>query len=295
MARVRGRAIPCHRFGRFCVRSPFALASVGRGECSGSTASESFLVKPLQGCTANLRACRFLELRWASTPSCSGQRCQRCVWWCGQRGGFAAPWWWGHEAPSTVVRCGFGHSRNRQGGGTSKRPQGPPFTYWVRHCGPPAGHPQNGVPHGPQASPLPPGSLPNRSPLAAGHTPPAETREAPTSNQIRRGKRQRRFSAAQMAPGTASANGPARRPSAMSGDGGTVRYSRFAAYRSPSVAHPKGLSPSPQDANWRTGAFCTLPERMQRVHTLSRRTPPLTLARTRCRFGRHTRLVLLLA
>ena len=45
----------------------------------------------------------------------------------------------------------------------------------------------------------------------------------------------------------------------------------------------------------RTGALVILPERRQRVHTRMRRTPPLTLARTRCRFGCHVRLVLLFA
>jgi 2-iminobutanoate/2-iminopropanoate deaminase len=42
-------------------------------------------------------------------------------------------------------------------------------------------------------------------------------------------------------------------------------------------------------------AFSTLPERMQRVQARMRLTEPFTLARTRCKFGRHIRLVRLFA
>lgn len=39
----------------------------------------------------------------------------------------------------------------------------------------------------------------------------------------------------------------------------------------------------------------TLPDRMHRVHTLTRRGAPSTIARTRCRLGYQRRFVLLLA
>jgi hypothetical protein len=42
-------------------------------------------------------------------------------------------------------------------------------------------------------------------------------------------------------------------------------------------------------------ALITLPERMQLVQARMKRTVPLTLACTRCKFGRHRRLVRLLA
>src|SRR3954452_10130107 len=50
---------------------------------------------------------------------------------------------------------------------------------------------------------------------------------------------------------------------------------------------------------WRMGpgyaALTTLPERRQRVQTRRRRTPPLTIARSRCRFGSNRRGVTLCA
>ena len=45
----------------------------------------------------------------------------------------------------------------------------------------------------------------------------------------------------------------------------------------------------------RWAGLITLPDRMQRVQARMARTVPLTLARTRCRFGRHVRLLRLFA
>jgi len=45
----------------------------------------------------------------------------------------------------------------------------------------------------------------------------------------------------------------------------------------------------------RQAALMTLFDRMQRVHTRIRRTPPFTMARTRCRFGSNRRGRTLLA
>lgn len=42
-------------------------------------------------------------------------------------------------------------------------------------------------------------------------------------------------------------------------------------------------------------AFTTFPERRHRVQTRKRLTPPLTIARTRCRFGSNRRGVTLWA
>src|ERR1043166_9525851 len=54
-----------------------------------------------------------------------------------------------------------------------------------------------------------------------------------------------------------------------------------------------GRDPRPTDGA--PEAFDTRPERRQRVQTSNRRAPPAIFAWTRCRFVRHSRLLLLFA